>query len=579
MKLNKKAHSVKRFSIQVEYPELKTAKEAQDKVLYIAKQKLTSLLEDACNRYGSDILVKIRNLTLDLGDIPATEIESQLPRLFEKKINQILSGFKSNIYSIKELQGVEVIDHDEQILIYFTHYLKYGTLPWYMQEVIGEYTFSEVFAYLIEKNDDTFKEEFYKLLEYSNVKRRLVRYFDSGEIMQVFKNSLPNSFYYNIHVLYKEINQIISISRNIESAHKDYLKMYLKEFLFITSAGFKITNQSYSLESLTKSYIEFISYEKNISAEKWLPSILLNYSRVAQVEPEKETIFHALQDSYIEYLSDEKIEIVSSESEKPLSKKQFYDWLKEKQPVTSKALIKSVEDIIRQIEKHFPSVQKSKLEQIVWKAAYDIIPEVLIDTGNVSKWVYAISKKAEEMFGISDTKTIEKKEVKRKQTTQKEEFKEFDISIVRDYLSLFIKSSLAPFKKLFSDPVKELKPLFSKYMKETGAKAFIKEQVEDDNLMVLWWVKEAFGDQFLTDFEKIVSEGRSSVFPKEIKYDHLLLVSFFRTGVFPWAELIEKGHANLIDKIEHFFVLEKRAMGMINPALGKPVAMIAKKPR
>ena len=89
MKLNKKAHSVKQFSIEVEYPEEKTAKEAQENVLYVAKNKLANILEDACNRYGSDLLVKVKNLTLDLGDIPATEIERQLPNLFEKKIHQI----------------------------------------------------------------------------------------------------------------------------------------------------------------------------------------------------------------------------------------------------------------------------------------------------------------------------------------------------------------------------------------------------------------------------------------------------------------------------------------------------------
>lgn len=558
MKLNKKAHSVKQFSIQVEYPEFKTAKEAQEKILYVAKNKLAKLLEDACNRYGSDLLVKIKNLTLDLGDITASELDRQLPHLFEKKINQVLSGFKSNIYSVKELKGVEVIDQDEQILIYFTYYLKYGTIPWYLQDVIGEYTFSEVFAYLIERNDDSFKTEFYNLLEYSAARRRLARYFDSGEIMQVYKKSLPDSLYNNISVLYKEINKIVFASNNIESAHKDYLKMYLKEFLLIIAAGFKRSDQSYSLEAITKRYIDYISYEKNISPEKWLPSVFLSYSKTAQAEPEKETIFHALQDSYIEYLSDEKIELTISESEKPVSKKQFHDWLKEKQPVTVKALTKSIEDIIRQIGKRFPSVQKSKLEQVVWQLTYDIIPEVLIDTGNVSKWVYAISQKADEMFGISDS-VLEEDKTQQKISEKKGEFKEFDISIARDYISLFIKSSLVPFKKLFSDPAKELKALFSKYMQEAEAKAFIKEQVEDDNLIVLWWVKETFGDQFLTDFEKILREGRQDVFPKEIEYGHLLLVSFIRKGVFPWAELADKGHGSLLETIEHFFRPEHRA--------------------
>ena len=553
MKLNKKAHSVKRFSIEVEYPEETTAKEAQEKVLYIARNKLANILDDACIRYSSDLLIKVKNLTLDLGDIPASEIERRLPQLFEKKIQQVLSGFNNKVYSQKGLQGVEVIDQEKQILIYFTYYLKYGTIPWYLQDVIGEYTFSEVFAYLIEKNDDSFKEEFYHLLEYSNVRRRLTRYFDTGEVMRIFKSSLPDSLYANIHYLYKEINQIILVSKNIESTHKDYLKMYLKEFLLIASAGYKRSNESYSLEALTKKYINFIASEKNISTQKWLPSIISYYSRTAQVETDKKTIFHALQDTYIEYLSEEKKAFVPVVKEKPVSKKQFYDWLNERQPATSKDLINAIEEIIKQIEKRFPTVLKSKLELIVWQATQEIIPDMLIDKGNVNKWAYAISRKAEELFGIPVS--IEEKKRKR----EKEKLKEFDISVVRDYLSLFIKSSLTPFMKLFSEPAKELKPLFEKYLQETEAKTFIKEQVEDDNLMVLWWVKEAFGESFLTDFKKIISTGRETVFPKEIKYDHLLLVSFLRTGTFPWIEIIDKGKGTLINKIEYFFTPEHKS--------------------
>jgi hypothetical protein len=567
MKFNNKAHAVKRFSIEVEYPEEKTAKQAQEKVLYLVKNKLANILDNACNNYSPDLLVKIKELTLDLGDIPAEEIERRLPQLFEKKINQILSGFKSKVYSQKGIQGVEVIDQEKQILLYFTYYLKYGTIPWYLHDVIGEYTFNEIFAYLIEKNDDAFKEEFYKILEYSSVRRRLVRYFDSGEVMKILKMSLPDSLYNNVRFLYKEINQIILVSKNIESTHKDYLRMYLKEFVLLASSKFKLSNTSYSLETLTKKYIDFVSVEKSISTEKWLPSILSYYSRTAQVETEKETIFHALQDSYIEYLSEEKAEIVSSESAKPVRKEQFHDWLKEKQPTTSKALEKAIEDIIKQIKKQYPTAQRSKLEQIVWRAAYEIIPEIIIDEGNVGKWVYAISRKAEDLFGISESFLIdeEKKKKQRDQKEQekilllKEQFKGLDISIVRDYLSLFIKSSLKPFKKLYSDPAKELKPLFEKYLKEPEAKTFIQEQVEDDNIMVLWWAKEAFGDAFFADFQKIVIEGRKKVFPKEIKYDQLILVSFIRTGVFPWVELVDKGKSSLIRTVEHFFAPERRA--------------------
>lgn len=627
MKINKRAHSVKRFSVEIDYSEEKIARETQDKVISIVRNKLVKILEEACSNNDQDNLIRIRNLTFDLGDISVSDIDTHLPRLFEKKVNEIFSGFRNNIVSDKGLEGLEIIDQEKQILLFYTYYLKYGTIPWYINNAFSDYTFADVFAYLIEKNHDSFIQEFFNLLEYSNVRRRLVPYIDSGEIIQIFKRNLQEVFVFNIEVLYKEINQLIHKSNTVESSYKTYLLLYVKEFFLLVSLDAKKNNQIFTIELLTTKFIEFVFEEKSISPIKWLPSLIAEYVEKNQKNTSVGIIISSMQEYYTNYLFDEKIEISSSKKSKLTDKTQFYNWLVEMQPLAGRYLSKAIESIIKLVSKHFTSVEKTKLEQIILEIAQDIIPEISIAQENVTKWVYAITKQATEVFGIPlkqivtdleievKTDKAQSKETtdKSKETTdqlkvttdqlkeitdqsqdttdqiqktidKKQKYIEFDTSITRDYLSLFIKSGLSPFKKLYQNPPKVLKDLFQKYIDEDkGAKAFIIDQLEDNNVMVFWWIKEAFGDDFLSrfievigkekqdilpkeifddfsskDIEEIGKEEKQAVFPRKLEFEYLLLVSFIRTGAFPWPELIEKGLDSLVESIMQFASKERK---------------------
>ncbi|MBI9052309.1 MAG: hypothetical protein JEY96_00735 [Bacteroidales bacterium] len=572
MKLNKKAHSVKQLSIEVEYPELKSAKDAQDKVLSIVKNKLVDILERACDNYGSDSLIRIKKLTLDLGDIQFTDISTQLPQAFEKKINQIFSGFNSNIFSTKELGGVEVINEEEQLLIYFTYYIKYGTIPWYMQDVIGNYTFDEIFTHLIDKNTESFQKEFLSAIQYPNARKRLLRYFDSGEVWQFLKNNLQAPVYSNIQMLNKELSYLISLSTNIESVHKGYLLSYLKEFLLVISSDSRKKNQSFTLEQLTKKYVDFIAHEKNISPENWLPSIFVGRPAITQASSSANTIILAMQEDYTNYLLRDKPKILVSKLDKIEGKIQFETWLMKIQPIAGTYLSKAIKEIVKNISKSYPFIAKTKIEQIVWDASAEIISDISIAKENVSKWVYAITQHAQKMFGFSEYSTNKAAEqvVKLESTKDSKRKKEipdlesltgFNILIAREYLSLFLKSSLTPFKKLYQNPAKELKRLFSRYLEEDSeAKSFIIEQVEDSNLMALWRVKEYLGDDLFIAFKKIIKEERKDLIPEIVEYDYLILLSFIRNGTVSWTELIEKGRDEITQVLEQYFKKEKRSI-------------------
>src|SRR6056297_3222656 len=98
MQLRSNRNTVRHFTLEVDYPELDSAREFQSKIASLVKSRLVSILESLCEKYGSDKLIRIAEIDLDLGTISKADVDTLLPRLFEKKLLQIFSGFDSEIY-------------------------------------------------------------------------------------------------------------------------------------------------------------------------------------------------------------------------------------------------------------------------------------------------------------------------------------------------------------------------------------------------------------------------------------------------------------------------------------------------
>lgn len=549
MEFIKDIHAVNRFKIQVDYPKIETAKEVQNHLTFITKHKLTNSLENLCDEYGSDKLTRINSLEVDLGTIAEEDMERQIVERFEKQISRILSGINNNIFHFEGLEGVEIINEKQQLLEYFVHYIKYGTLPWYMQSILREHSFSEIFKYLIEENDSEFKQSLYKLASNPHTRIRLTHYIDSGEIMQFFHKTLPESVYEQLSVFYKQAGHLISLSRGAASQYSGYLKIYLKEFFIVSAINIEKSASENNLQVLTKQFIDFLYNEKGISPEKWLPAILFENKSKIRDKSAFGSIIYAMQDYYFDHLMNQRFPVFMPASKFDTSHvagvEKLYRWLYEKHPQIFGLLEETANDIVSNTVKFFPLSEKDKLQRIVWKLVAEVVSDKKVEKADIEKWTNAILNRAEQIFGVSLEQSAFKTE---KSEIQKEGKAELDISVAVTYWKLFLNSGLTPFKKLYHSPAKELKRIFRQLleMELKEAKKVIRQEMTGANLMPFWWMEEAFGDPLASRFQAIVEKEKASIIPAKFEYDYLLLITFIRTGSFPWPEIQSKGDEELI---------------------------------
>lgn len=560
MQLKKDNHSVNRFMVQVDYPDAEGARRAQEQISGIVKNKLASILEEAFNIYGKELFIRVRKMKIDLGDIPEEDLSTQLPKKFEKEIRKIFSGFNNEIYNFEGSEEVDIIDEQKLLLDYFTHYLKYGTMPWYMQDVIGEHTISELFSYLLEKNTEEFKSRITGLLDNSATRERFVRFLNTEEMKSLFKQTLTSDFQDTLQSFNDELFDLISNTSDVKGKHKKYLKGYLKEFLLITYAMFLKNNQSFNLVELTNHFISFVSKEKNLSPEKWMP---LFFRRRASFTGPKESAYWVVQTMrkyYVDYIFEKKNELFLTfySVKEPLSKAKAREWLTKKDPY----LWRVVEQILQKTIQSFPGIEKDKLEQIIWRIAQENLPATTIKPVNVKKWASALAENVSEVLGIPEIQLSEtSKQIpgEQKAKYEQEELQikkkeDINLSVARNYLDLFLTSGLKPFKRLYKEPVLKLNKMFFRFLTEEQnvLEDILLSRIGDDNLLGLWRVREILSEELAASFEKIIRDKKPGILPGKLNYNSLLLKTFIRTGSFPWPEIINKGYEYLVNIINSF---------------------------
>jgi len=560
MILKRDKHSIKRFTVNVEYPEVKSARNTQDMVASVVRDKLTEIIEKACDKYGTSNLYKINQLTIDLGDISRDVLKHSLPNLFEKEINRIFSGFESGIYSSNEIGNIEIINEEEQLIIIVEYYLKYGTIPWYLTENIGEYRFHDILTYLLKQISDKFVDRFYKLFEYGNSRKRLLKYTDSEEMVNFFRETLPNHSYEIIRKFRTEIKQLISNSYTIEGTARNYLSVYADEFSLLIIGEIQKSKEIISIELLTRRFIDFIRDEKGLDNEKWIPKILNAY---ASKESQSVAVAEAMINVYTDFLLKEKSDIELNET---YTEKALKDALLKRQPFAGKQIIKSVEEIIKEWIKIFSVQDEEKVRKLVRKIALDITPDTIITQENLTTWIYSITDTIKSSLGIDIQSELTKDKEKRI-TEDKEEIQrrieelsvKFNILTAREYIELFFKAGITPFKKIYKHPAKKLKDLFQRYLSEDiEARTYLAEQYKKSDEIILWRIKEHFGEEMFSEFVKILKGSKKYSVPSKIDYDYLIFTSFIKTGDFPWTELISKGKDKLISIVQTYLEQDKK---------------------
>ncbi|MGM0496619.1 MAG: contractile injection system tape measure protein [Bacteroidota bacterium] len=570
MKVKQDIHAVRHFSVQVDYPELDSAQEMQNKVASILKTRLVDILEDSCNKFGTENFIRIEKLDIDLGDIPQEDIETALPRLFEKKIMQVFSGFKSDIFQREELEGVEVIDEKKLLRLYFIHYLKFGTMPWYVESPFRDLSFKEILAYLIEKNDPVFRQEFFSITKHPGARKRLLHFFETGETMYYLEKTLPGDLYNNIVIFKKEIETLISGTSQIDNFDKVYMRLYVKDFILYASGEAINQNLNYTFDRLVKEYVEFVSDIKEISPEKWIPAIFRTFGAEKAGSAYKGKILKNLHEYYSSYLLDQMSVQESVKNEFIKSSESFKEYLIELQPATGTYFVKLMENILKEVGKYLPIEKKQKLELLLRETLTKKLSGTVVKEEDVSASLYVVSESVKKQTGFPAREIAEEviKEVQADKTTKhkkpedaRTERKEIDITIARDYWSLFLKAGIKPFYKLYPRPQEKLMDIFARYTfeKEEDARNVIQTIAAKELYMPAFWIRDIFGEDLFQHFRQMVKQAKGIEVSVDYDYEKLILVNFIRTGNFPWPEVAEKGYDRLLNIIEGFLLPDKRS--------------------
>jgi len=554
---------------QADYPEPDSAQEAQNRLISVVKSRLINILEDACDKFGTESFIRIEKLEIDLGDIPQEDIETALPQLFEKKIMQVFSGFRSDIFQREELEGVEVIDEKKLLILYFIHYLRFGTVPWYMEGPFREFSFNEILAYLIEKNDPVFRKEFFKITEYASARKRLLHFFETGEIMFYLGRTLPNDLYRNIAIFKQEFETLIAGISQMQNLNKVYMRMYVKDFVLYVSGKAVNTNLDYTLERLVREYVEFVSDIKEISPEKWIPSVFRTFSAEKAVNTYKSEILKTLHEYYSNYLLAQMSVQESPKAEFIKSSAGFKEYLHRIQPDAGAYFVKLMEKILNEVGKYLPVEKKQKLELMLRETLSKMLSGKVMKKEDVSASLYAVSEKIRKQTGFP-AEAVAKEVIKEAQPDETIEHKkseqartepeEVDIAIVREYWRLFLKVGIKPFYKLYTRPQGKLKDIFAKYTfeEEKDARGVIQTIAEKDLYLPAFWIKEIFGDELFQHFSQMVKQTKDIDISADIDYEKLMLINFIRTGNFPWPEIAEKGYDRLVNIVEGFLQPDKK---------------------
>lgn len=570
MRFRNNRNTVRHFTLEVDYPELDSAREFQAKIASLVKNRLVSVLDNLCEKYGSEKLIRIAEFDLDLGNIPMSEVDTLLPRLFEKKMLQIFSGFDSEIYERREVKGIEVVDEEKLLLQYFTHYLTYGYLPWYLESAFRNASFSEVLTFFIDQDKPGYWNAFYSILENENARKRLMPYFDSGELHTILKLTLPDEAFLGLSALNESMEQYIDEAGRLEPLASSYLRVYLKDFLLLMAGEVYLDKKSFDRSVAFSTFFQFIVDKKRLLPEKWLPFLLEPHMKKSAFKVQGEQFLSSMLDTYLDYLARDTRRWPVKEEDPRKKREQLLEEFAHLQPATGKAFHAFVAKIIEEATSYLTTDRSRKLDKIIWSSVFEFLKREKFEQKDLRLWLAATSDFIKKKTGISSKelipgvlKDMDIEYVDQEMIPESEEelkVRGFDILLARDYWSLFLRAGIQPFYKIYTHPENKLMDLFSKYLYQaTGDAEKVMKTISFENLALPGiWIKESFGEELFRQYLKLVEETKEQKLSDEIEYEEILLRTFLRTGSFPWPEIAKTGYQRLLQMIRSFEKPEKR---------------------
>jgi hypothetical protein len=557
-------HTIDQFRLDVSYFEVESAREAQKQISILAAEELSRVYEKLCAEFGQDTLFKLQKLTIDLGDISLESLNVELIKRFENQLRSILQALKRGEYSMDGVSGIEVQELDDVLIKGFIHFINTGTLPFYVQKLLGSRSVKEILNQINEYKIPVFQKELRSSATTMMAFGRIVRLFPGSELLQFFHFVFPET-------KSQTFNQIYDNVKNLFNSHPDNdVKFQLldagREFLVSHVLSSGIDDRRHVLKEL----LIFLENEKNVLPEKWIPEVVFSMKKQQTNLVDNDSgVRELISELYFNYLLGHKPneirEFHADGLQKNSHEMEIKKESKRKQSYVNEQLIEFVKQLADQVKQYYTSVEEERIETVINGIADEIVPKNTLSSDTLKYWAEAISSEVKRLFGVAIEASFKEKvsdsdlivQMKHSKVTDNPQ-KSVSNSVALAYWVMFLSSGITPFEKLYAKPKHKLIPIFTKLLEKDKDAALwqLQQSVNESNVMVIaWWFKESMNDALFDFFRTHIQYSLSVRLDEELTYSSVMTSALFSTGNFPWPELNNHGHAELVQLVSDF-VLE-----------------------
>jgi hypothetical protein len=204
MQIHDQKHIIEKQIVELITNNQEVAKDLQNLVSAIVKQKVIPEIEKICNKYADhNTIIRLDQLELDLGILTLAGFETEFfessVQQFEKKIDDIASEL---VYQESLNTGNKTVDKNllnpnkegkliqkqkEQLEV-LQHFLETGQIPWYQQQN-KEFSISRLIHQVVRESPDDLFALLKQILGNKNILHRFIYQFDD-QIKQLIFNAL-----------------------------------------------------------------------------------------------------------------------------------------------------------------------------------------------------------------------------------------------------------------------------------------------------------------------------------------------------------------------------------------------------
>lgn len=385
---------IQQVTFDVQYFEQESASFMQNRIVSDFNNYMQRTLDKKLGELTSKKLIKAKKIELDLGVLTKSDVENNLPAIFEKKLVDYLKSLNTKLEINNLPSGFEVVSTDTVIYEYLVNYFKYGILPWNLQE-LSEQNKIGYWIDMLYKSNPELLQELRKLFVHEPARKRLVAVMKKepkNQIIDKLFGTQVTSIMGDIGALIKSVSLKISTIDTV-------LSTVINEqfFIWLAANQYSIRDVKISANDLATSFFQFVSETTVINPVRIFAVILeeLDKPRTSSVY---ETQFQdAIKVIYFKEVQ-QRYTMLLIESPESLSPVYFNTYLQKNFTQHTEFIKQITEKLITILKQLYPTEDIQKIEGVIRGLIIESV-KVTSPSENIAMWFKKLLEEITLVFG------------------------------------------------------------------------------------------------------------------------------------------------------------------------------------